>query len=64
MSFIDDVKICINTNAEIKGMDRNFLIETKVKPPFKVQLKTEGIYLLYDFEKLKDPYPFSQKQSW
>lgn len=58
MSFIEDLKKCINDKAEVTGTDKNTLIETKAKPPTKVQLQTEGSYLLYDFEKLKNPFPF------
>lgn len=61
MGFIEDIKKCINTNAEIAGVERNTLIEKKAKPPTKVQLQTEGVYLLYDFEKLKNPFPFFEK---
>lgn len=61
MSFIQDLKKHINNVAEISGVEKNTLIEKKVKPPTKVQLQTEGVYLLYDFERLKEPFPFFEK---
>ncbi len=61
MSFIIDLKKHINNVAEISGVERNTLIEKKVKPFTKVQLQTERVYLLYDFERLKDPFPFFEK---
>lgn len=61
MSFIDDIKKCVHSKCEIVGLERNFLVEKKIKQPLKIQLQTEGTYLLYDFEKLPEIFPFFAK---
>lgn len=61
MGFIEDVKKCINNKCEVIGTDKNFLVENKTKPQLKIALQTEGPYLLYNFELLKDVFPFFSK---
>ena len=51
MSCLDDIKKCIHKSAEVEGDARNYLEEKKTNT--KVQIRTNGQYLLYDFEKVK-----------
>lgn len=60
MGCLEDIRTCINKVAQIEGSDRNFLEEKKTGT--KIQIVTEGQYLLYDFEKIKQPlFPFFER---
>ena len=57
MSCLSDIKKCIQKIALIEGKERNYLEEKATKT--KILLNTEGQYLLYDFERIKQPlFPF------
>lgn len=60
MSCLNDIKKCIHKSAIIEGVGRNFLEEKRTNT--KVQLCTDGAYLIYDFEKVKQPlFPFFER---
>ena len=62
MSCLGDIQKCIHKSAIIEGVGRNFLEEKGTNT--KVQLCTDGKYLLYDFEKIKQPlFPFFERSA-
>lgn len=56
MSFLDDINRCIHSDARVDGKEKNYLVEERTRT--KVQIKSDGQYLLYDFEKIKGLFPF------
>jgi len=60
MSCLSDIQKCIHQDALIDGNAKNFLEEKGTNT--KVQIQTNGQYLQYDFEKIKQPlFPFFKK---
>lgn len=62
MSCLTDIKACIKTTALVDGTAKNFLEERKTST--KIQISTDGQYLQYDFEKIRQPlFPFFENTS-
>lgn len=56
MGFLDDINKCIHSDARVDGREKNYLVEERTRT--KVQIKSDGQYLLYDFEKIRGLFPF------
>jgi hypothetical protein len=60
MSLLSNIESIINKSALIIGSERNFLEEKRTST--KIQLNADGLYLLYDFERIKKPLlPFFEQ---
>jgi hypothetical protein len=62
MSCLTDIQACIKSTALVDGASKNHLEERQTST--KIQITTDGAYLQYDFEKIRQPlFPFFEATS-